>query len=254
MKKYLPEPAVLVNLEPEEVGIYLLQYLVKLEESGTHLNSYNLLLESSPDFALYTNGFFQTPLVVKILSETFQWLKNAGLVAESATNSNGWIFITRRGKTIRTKADFQKLTYLKLLPIYEIDQVLKDKIISSYMRGDFSTCVFISFREVEIRLREGAKLDNTWYGVKLADMAFDPKKGLLTDPELTDIEKTRYHEMLRGTIGTFKNPLSHRDVNYDDPVIAIGLILFANSLIKTIETRALAYTLIRQVDEQAIRP
>lgn len=255
MKSYLPKPEILVNLQPEEVGMYLLPYLIALEGQGVKLNTYNLLLESNQDLRDYIEQFPQNLQVVSVLSEAIQWLKNEGFIANRAADSPyGWIFITRKGKAIKTKADFKKLSYIKLLPFDQIDEQLKDKVMSSFIRGDFATSVFAAFKEVEIRLREGAKLDRTWYGVKLVDKAFDAKVGLLTDPELTDTEKARYHEMMRGTIGTFKNPLSHRDVNYDDPVVAVGLILFANSLIQTIETRAQDYSVKWQESVQAVRP
>lgn len=254
MRSHLPKPEILVTLQPEEVGMYLLPYLIAIEEQGTKLNTYNLLLDTNPSLRDYAGQFVHLQLVVAVLSEALQWLKNEGFIADRPTNSTGWIFVTRKGKAIKTKDDFKKLSYTKLLPFDQIDEQLKDKVIPSFIRGDFATSVFAAFKEVEIRLREGAKLDKTWYGVKLVDKAFDAKTGLLTDPELTDTEKTRYHEMIRGTIGTFKNPLSHRDVNYDDPVIAVGLILFANSLIQTIETRAQDYSVKWQESVQAVRP
>ena len=250
----MPVPEILVTLPLEEVGMYMLLYLTTSEEQGTNLNIYNLLLDTNPSLHEYIGQYVHPALVVTVLSEAIQWLKNEGFIAERPTNSNGWIFVTRKGKTIKTKDDFKKLSYSKLLPFNEIDERLKDKVISPFIQGDFATAVFAAFKEVEIRLREGANLDKTWYGVKLVDKAFDPKNGLLTDPELTDAEKARYHEMVRGSLGTFKNPLSHRDLNYDDPVIATGLILFANSLLQTIKTRAQEYSIKLSESLQAIHP
>jgi hypothetical protein len=71
-------------------------------------------------------------------------------------------------------------------------------------------------REVEIRVRELAKADNSVIGVKLMREAFKPEGCPLSDPNLDAGERVGMMELFAGSIGTFKNPPSHRQVDYND--------------------------------------
>lgn len=81
-------------------------------------------------------------------------------------------------------------------------------------------------------------IDSTHLGVSLAREVFNPEKGQLTDMATPDKgERVGHMELFAGAIGVFKNPGSHRPVNYDDPVTVVSLILFANTLLQIIDKR-----------------
>jgi uncharacterized protein (TIGR02391 family) len=42
-------------------------------------------------------------------------------------------------------------------------------------------------------------------------------------------------ELYKGAIGLFKNPTSHRPVDYDDPTLASEVILFADLLLRLLD-------------------
>jgi hypothetical protein len=44
--------------------------------------------------------------------------------------------------------------------------------------------------------------------------------------------------LFAGAIGTFKNPLSHRQVNYDDPTEASEVVLLADLLLTLLDRTA----------------
>ncbi|MFA6446277.1 MAG: TIGR02391 family protein, partial [Candidatus Paceibacterota bacterium] len=135
--------------------------------------------------------------------------------------------------------DFKKYDHIKLLPRNVLDERLAQKVWSTFIRGDFEIAILSAFKEVEVRIRSAAKLKVTDLGVNLARLAFNPEHGPLTDTTNPDGgERVSYMELFSGSIGAFKNPSSHRDVNYDDPVIATSLILYANTLLKIIDQRS----------------
>jgi uncharacterized protein (TIGR02391 family) len=128
---------------------------------------------------------------------------------------------------------------LHLLPIDVLDPALVAKALPDFENGNFDLAVFAAFREVEVRIRDRANLTPTDIGTALARKAFDVKQGPLTDLSNPDGgEKQAYSDLFSGALGAFKNPSSHRIVNYDDPNIAASLILFANTLLAIIDQRA----------------
>ena len=65
--------------------------------------------------------------------------------------------------------------------------------------------------------------------------AFSAEKGPLTDPNADPGEKVAMMELFKGAIGLFKNPSSHRPVDYDDPTLASEVILFADLLLRLLD-------------------
>jgi uncharacterized protein (TIGR02391 family) len=67
------------------------------------------------------------------------------------------------------------------------------------------------------------------------NQAFSAEKGALTDAEADPGEQVAMMELFKGAIGLFKNPTSHRPVDYDDPTLASEVILFADLLLRLLD-------------------
>lgn len=65
--------------------------------------------------------------------------------------------------------------------------------------------------------------------------AFRPGDGPLQDRELEMGEQAGIMALYQGLIGTFKNPSSHRHVDFEDPTEAAEIILFVDLLLRMLD-------------------
>jgi len=96
--------------------------------------------------------------------------------------------------------------------------------------------VFLAMKAVEVAVREVSGLGGDGLvGVKLMRAAFAPDGGPLMDPNAEGGERTARMELFAGSIGSFKNPHSHRDVDVSDAAEALEAIYLANTLLRIVD-------------------
>jgi uncharacterized protein (TIGR02391 family) len=169
------------------------------------------------------------------LSEAMNWLIAQGLIAHDnpgQSMSPQSIFVTRAGKRVLSEgiAGVSAATRLNV----DLHKRLA-RVRTQFLIGEYELAAFAAMREVEIRVRELAKADNSLVGVKLMRTAFKPEGGPLADPELDAGERVGMMELFAGAIGIFKNPPSHRQVDYDDPTEASEIIMLADLLMRMLD-------------------
>ncbi|MFG2394582.1 TIGR02391 family protein [Streptomyces lavendulae] len=87
---------------------------------------------------------------------------------------------------------------------------------------------------------DASGLDNSLVGVKLMRAAFQPAQngkagGPLADTEAEGGEQEAASALFAGAMGAYKNPASHRTVDFDDPIEAAEIIQFADLLLRQVE-------------------
>ena len=107
-----------------------------------------------------------------------------------------------------------------------------EKAKRQFLQGDYEEAVFASFRVVEEEVRARAAMTAGDLGVKLMRQAFKTEVGPLTDSGAETGEQEAVSNLFAGAIGTFKNPSSHRTVDYDDPTLAAEAVLLADLLLR----------------------
>lgn len=224
----------MLDLTAEEVvGLPLedLAYRVLADARDSRTwNSHNWLLEHA-QYAGYGNG---TP-ALRALAEAWGWLRSRGLVERDPGQSTETsVFVTRRGHEVLSRG----LAWLRTTERLDMDLVpdLEVDARPHFMRGDLDMAVFAAMRRVEIRLREAAGESESLVGTKLAQEALRPG-GPLHDSEMDPGEAVALTDLVKGALGLFKNPSSHREVDYGDAAEAAEVVLLADLLLRILSRR-----------------
>ncbi len=209
------------SLPTDRLAILVLKHLFDTKEWNSHnfLNSGRS--ERIPEPTL------------KCWSEALNWLVSKNLVAHGIPGNMdaNSIFVTRLGNRVLE-------TGLETIRAAErLDAALHDRlkhVKSQFLLGEYELAAFAAMREVEIRVRELSGADSSLLGVKLMRNSFG-EGGRLADPDLDSGERVGIMELFAGAIGTFKNPPSHRQVDYADPTEASEVVLFADLLMRLLD-------------------
>ena len=179
-------------------------------------------------------GTAHDPEIGLALSEAWSWLITHGLVVRGPSQSSSDAYKTSRLGRETLKYGVARLAASERLGV-ALHPRLAQRIQQQFLLGEFELAVFAAMKEVEVRVRQLANESQSLLGVKLMQRAFSAEKGVLTDPEADPGEQVAMMELFKGAIGLFKNPTSHRPVDYDDPTLASEVILFADLLLRLLD-------------------
>jgi uncharacterized protein (TIGR02391 family) len=230
---YYPEYQISKVLEPQELGLSLLKHLNSLSPNQVH--RFNFLNTNNPDLITWSGGRAEANSFLMKLSISWSWLERELMLCPSPRGQNLY-FISELGSEILTTDNVESYRKGHLLSSDGLDPVLIREVRPTYIRGSYDTAIFQAFKEVEVRLRNKAELADSFIGVKLAIKAFKPEGGILTDNGMEGGEKEARMALFSGTIGSFKNPTSHRYVGITDPHLVADIIRLANILLKIIDS------------------
>jgi uncharacterized protein (TIGR02391 family) len=205
----------------DRLAILVLKHLVDTNEWSSHnfLNSGRNMGLPKP--------------TLKCWSEALNWLVSKNLVARTAPNDMkaDSIFVTRLGKKV-LEVGLETIRATERLDVALHNRL--NHVKSQFLIGEYELAAFAAMREVEIRVRELSGADSSLLGVNLMRRSFG-EGGNLADPELDPGERVGIMELFAGAIGTFKNPPSHRQVDYADPTEASEVVLLADLLMRLLD-------------------
>ena len=231
----VPDYETLLTLEPEELAGVVIEFLNSNEERNPGvLNSHNFSLPDTVDG--YPSK--KKDEILRLLMEGWVWLEREGLIApQPASMGEQWVFITRRGHQLTDRSKLESYRHSNILPRQLLHPLIAQKVWSAFIRGEYDTAVFQSYKEIEVAVRSAGNFQQTDIGINLMRKAFDPKTGPLTDPSLPESEREALSHLFAGAIGSYKNPQSHRNVTITDPTEAVEMIILASHLLNIVDSR-----------------
>ena len=177
--------------------------------------------------------------------EAYDWLYLHGLVAphQSATGFAETGYVTEKGRTLLARDDGLALLQAEERLNVNMHPIIAERVRHQFLLGEYELASLLAMKLVEVRVREIGVFGDDVIGVQLMRKAFsheDGRLGPLADPAQEVAEREATAHLFAGAIGLFKNPVSHRQVNYSDPTVAAEIVLFADLLhrmLDAIETR-----------------
>lgn len=174
---------------------------------------------------------------IAAMMEAWAWLLNRGLVVRDINQSSvESIVVSRQGHEALERG----LPWLRAVQRLDVQLVpeLEAKARPQFLRGDFEAAAFMAMKEVEVRVRAMASLPASLVGVALVQQAFRPPRGdsaeagPLHRAEDEAGEAVALMSLFSGAIGLFKNPASHRRVDFQDATEAAEVVLLADLLMR----------------------
>lgn len=226
------EAEQLRHLPTRDVALLLLHRLAGitgyLQYVGT-MGSARQAFQDEPD----------TDVLVNRLSDAWCWLEAHALLVREPSQSEAFRRLSRDGTDLAK--DPQGITRFEARERLSgpLHPALEGTVRTNFNLGDYETACFAAMKAVEVAVRDASGLDNSLVGVPLMRAAFQPHKngkgGPLADAGAEGGEQEAASALLAGAMGAFKNPASHRTVDFDDPIEAAEIIQFADLLLRQVE-------------------
>jgi uncharacterized protein (TIGR02391 family) len=172
---------------------------------------------------------------IKRTYEAIEELKYSGLIVKDPSQKEDvFQILTTKGTKIMKEQKDPDIHGLQLEQVIT-NPTLIEKCLDSFKDDRYEEAIFSAYKLVEEEVRNKAGLDASDVGETLMTRALHPVTGKLVIPSCeVQHEQEGVYNLFKGAIAFFKNPISHRTVNYEDRLVVVEIIAFADLLLKII--------------------
>jgi uncharacterized protein (TIGR02391 family) len=188
----------------------------------------------------WINRYFKISLTndeKQICLQAVEELRTGGFLVKDATQmSDAFLVLTSEGKDLVEKQRDPDVHGIRLEQVVS-DKELLSQCLAPFDDGNYEAAIFQAYKHIEERVRRAAEATEKDIGVDLITKALHPQNGklLLAGCKLPAEQEGAYN-LFKGAIQFFKNPSSHRTVNYENRNIAIEIIVLAELLLGILST------------------
>jgi uncharacterized protein (TIGR02391 family) len=242
----IPDPDVVVALEPEELGLRMLLVLATWPRFvNLSLEAFLQNLIGNPQAPSSVGQYPQNRRneIVVAASEAWAWLENATLLINPPPVGPAFQstrVLSRRAQQLAKEPETRRAFSTRRIPKDALHPAIRQDVWADYHRGKYDTAVFEAMKAVEVAVRDVSGFAPRDIGTALMRKAFDPETGPLTDLADEKSEREARSALFAGAIGSYKSPHSHRKVALDDPDEAAEIIMLANHLLRIVDERRMA--------------
>lgn len=235
LSRLIPEAGTVLDMETADLAGYVLEALMSATQMERGVwNRRNFCMQVSREYVRPGQG--EDDRVGLACSSAWSWLEANGFIARHPEQDNEWYLPTRRGEALRNHQDLREFLTSEQLPERFLHSELLQHVRPLFFQSRFETAVFEAFKTLEVAIRTAAGLGHDLVGVPLASRAFNPEDGPLTDLQAERGERVALMNLMTGSLGSYKNPASHRRVELE-VMEARDMIILASHLLKIVDSR-----------------
>lgn len=145
-------------------------------------------------------------------------------------------FPTKHGVQFKEEQFQSLMGRWTLVPSLLFHPLILKKAYPAMKKEEYDMAVFKAFKIVEMKVRELSGLSNEIIGVDLMRKAFATEDGPLTDKSTSRSEREALSHLFSGSIGCYKNPHSHREVQLSFNE-AFEMLLLSSHLLNVLDMR-----------------